>query len=63
MHNGIYSDLREVLQQYNDGMPDEKVKMKNGLATKKSGMIGGIRLEESDMDDLENFMKTLHSYR
>ncbi len=63
MHNGMFADLREVLEQYSDGMPDEKVVSKGALISKKSEMITSFASDESELDDIENFLKTLHSYR
>lgn len=63
MHNGSFADLREVLEKYGDGMDDEKITKHNGLVSKKSKMIEAFATDETELDDIENFLRTLHSYK
>lgn len=48
---------------YNAGMPNEKRYRDSILAPHKSAMLVKLSLTERDLDDLENFLKTLHSYK
>lgn len=63
MHNGLFPNIRGVLNMYNAGMPDEKGNKENPLFPKKSTMLQKLNLTDSEITDLENFLKTLHSYR
>ena len=63
MHNGMFADLREVLEKYGDGMDDEKITVKGALVSKKSNMIEPFMTDETELEDIENFLKTLHSYK
>ncbi|MBQ0152017.1 MAG: cytochrome-c peroxidase [Chryseobacterium sp.] len=63
MHNGLFPHIRGVLNMYNAGMPDEKGDKTNPLFPKKSNMLKKLDLNESELVDLENFLKTLHSYQ
>jgi cytochrome c peroxidase len=63
MHNGLFPHIRGVLNMYNAGMPTEKVDSNNPLAPKKSEMLKKLDLTENELTDLENFLKTLHSYQ
>lgn len=61
MHNGLFPHTRGVINMYNAGMPTEKRDPNNPLSPKKSEMLVKLDLSESEIDDLENFLKTLHS--
>lgn len=64
MHNGLFPDIRGVLNMYNAGMPNEKWKENGrGISPKKSGMLTGLNLSETELVDIENFLKSLHSLR
>lgn len=63
MHNGLFPELRGVLNMYNAGMPNEKRYRDSILAPHKSAMLVKLSLTDRDLDDLENFLKTLHSYK
>jgi len=63
MHNGLFPHIRGVLNMYNAGMPDEKRNRESPLAPKKSAMLEKLNLTENELADLENFLKTLHSYQ
>lgn len=61
MHNGLFPHLRGVLNMYNAGMPNEKIKPGTVHAPKKSQMLQKLSLSESELQDLENFLQALHS--
>lgn len=63
MHNGLFPNIRGILNLYNAGMPDEKRHRDSILAPHKSQMLTTLNLEEEDLVDIENFLKTLHSYQ
>ena len=63
MHNGLFPHIRGVLNMYNAGMPTEKTNMSSPLAPKKSVMLEKLNLTEDELTDLENFLKSLHSYK
>ncbi|WP_366557399.1 cytochrome c peroxidase [Chryseobacterium sp.] len=63
MHNGLFPNIRGVLNLYNAGMPNEKRNRDSPLAPKKSGMLEKLNLTDAELTDLENFLKTLHSYQ
>ncbi len=63
MHNGLFPHIRGVINMYNAGMPNEKRDRDNPLAPTKSAMLEKLDLSESELTDLENFLKTLHSYQ
>lgn len=63
MHNGLFPHIRGVLNMYNAGMPTEKLKVSNVPSPKKSEMLEPLKLTESELTDLENFLRTLHSYQ
>ncbi|MHA6697033.1 cytochrome-c peroxidase [Chryseobacterium sp. A301] len=64
MHNGLFPDIRGVLNMYNAGMPNEKWKESGrGISPEKSGMLTSLNLSETELVDLENFLKSLHSLR
>lgn len=63
MHNGLFPNIRGVLNMYNAGMPTEKRKVANLPSPKKSEMLEPLKLTETELTDLENFLKTLHSYQ
>ena len=64
MHNGLFPTIRGVLNMYNAGMPNEKWKENGrGISPKKSGMLTELNLSESELVDIENFLKSLHSLR
>ncbi len=64
MHNGLFPDIRGVINMYNAGMPNEKYKpSERGIEPKKSPMLTSLNLSESEITDLENFLKSLHSLR
>lgn len=61
MHNGLFPHLRGVLNLYNSGMPTEKRNPESELFPKKSEMLVKLNLTDTEINDLENFLKTLHS--
>ena len=61
MHNGLFPHLRGVLNMYNAGMPNEKIKPGTEYGPKKSQMLKKLDLSESELQDLENFLESLHS--
>lgn len=61
MHNGLFPHLRGVLNMYNAGMPNEKIKPGTEFGPKKSQMLKKLDLSESELQDLENFLESLHS--
>ncbi len=63
MHNGLFPNLRGVLNLYNAGMPNEKRNRDSPLAPHKSGMLKRLDLTDEELRDLENFLGTLHSYK
>lgn len=63
MHNGLFPHIRGVLNMYNAGMPNEKGDKTNPLFPKKSAMLAKLDLNETELTDLENFLKTLHSFQ
>lgn len=63
MHNGLFPNIIGVINMYNAGMPTEKRNMESPLAPKKSKMLEKLNLSDSEISDLENFLKTLHSYQ
>lgn len=64
MHNGLFPDIRGVLNMYNAGMPNKKWKENGrGISPKKSGMFTGLNLSETELVDIENYLKSLHSLR
>ena len=63
MHNGLFPNIRGVLNMYNAGMPDEKGNKEDPLFPKKSGMLTTLNLSEEDFVDIENFLTSLHSYK
>lgn len=63
MHNGLFPNIRGVLNMYNAGMPNEKRNRDSPLAPKKSGMLEKLNLTDTELTDLEHFLKTLHSYQ
>jgi len=63
MHNGLFPNIRGVLNMYNAGMPTEKRTVANLPSPKKSEMLEPLKLTETELTDLENFLKTLHSYQ
>ena len=48
---------------YNAGMPNEKRNREDSLAPHKSAMLEKLNLTSDELTDLENFLKTLHSYQ
>ena len=63
MHNGLFPHIRGVLNMYNAGMPTEKKNPESLLFPKKSEMLVKLNLNEQELTDLENFLKTLHSFQ
>jgi cytochrome c peroxidase len=63
MHNGLFPNIRGVLNMYNAGMPDEKRNRESPLAPHKSKMLEKLNLTDQELIDLENFLNTLHSYK
>ena len=63
MHNGLFPNIRGVLNMYNAGMPTEKRTVANLPSPQKSSMLEPLKLTETELTDLENFLKTLHSYQ
>ncbi len=63
MHNGLFPTLRGVLNMYNAGMPNEKRNHDSPLAPRKSGMLKKLNLTDEELQDLEGFLSTLHSYK
>jgi cytochrome c peroxidase len=63
MHNGLFPNIRGVLNMYNAGMPDEKRNRESPLAPHKSKMLEKLNLTDQELTDLENFLNTLHSYK
>ena len=63
MHNGLFPHIRGVLNMYNAGMPTEKKNPQSLLFPKKSEMLVKLNLNEQELTDLENFLKTLHSFQ
>lgn len=63
MHNGSFSDLREILEKYSEGMDEEKIKSKGNLISKKSAMVTSFATDDTELEDIENFLRTLHSYK
>lgn len=63
MHNGLFPNIRGVLNMYNAGMPNEKRNRESQLAPQKSKMLEKLNLTEQELTDLENFLNTLHSYK
>ncbi len=62
MHNGLFPHIRGLLNMYNVGMVTEKRAASNGLVSKKSAMLVSLNLSEEELQDLENFLLSLHSY-
>lgn len=63
MHNGLFPNIRGVLNMYNAGMPTEKRNRESQLAPQKSKMLEKLNLTDEELTDLENFLNTLHSYK
>ncbi len=63
MHNGLFPHIRGVLNMYNAGMPTEKGDTTKVLFPKKSAMLKKLDLTDTELTDLESFLKTLHSYQ
>lgn len=66
MHNGLFPQLENVVMMYNEGMGVErpKAEQKNDPKfPKKSEMIQKLNLSEEEIQDIVNFLKTLHSYK
>jgi len=63
MHNGLFPNIRGVLNMYNAGMPNEKRNRDSPLAPHKSKMLEKLNLTDEELTDLENFLNTLHSYK
>ena len=59
--SGVFPHLRGVLNMYNAGMPNEKIKPGTEYGPKKSQMLKKLDLSESELQDLENFLESLHS--
>ena len=61
MHNGLFPHIRGVLNMYNAGMPTENRNPESPLFPKKSEMLQKLNLTDSEITDLENFLKSLQS--
>jgi len=58
MHNGMFTTLREVIAYYNE--PDKVVPAQKG---RDASMGEPLRLSASEIEDLENFLRTLTDRR
>lgn len=62
MHNGLFPNLRGVLNMYNAGMPQPKRKesqLNDTLFPTTSKLIKKLQLNKSEMDALEDFISSL----
>ena len=63
-HNGLFADIDGVMNMYNMGMPDQRVKpaqMNDPLLPKNDKLLRGIRLSNAEKDAVIAFLHSLSS--
>jgi cytochrome c peroxidase len=64
MHNGLFPELRGVLNLYNAGMPNVKPKgeqVNDKLFPKTSPLLKKLELDKEELDALEAFLQSITS--